>query len=885
MQTKTSFKFLGATLACLLMAACGGGAGTSAVPKGPDDGSGSTSSNNNTNSEAWRIGSGTGVEFVPTKLTASADVSALVNGQSITITANIVDYQGTLISTPTTVTFSSPCIVANTSTITGGNVVTSVAGVAKVEYVVGTCFGDDKVSASINHNNSIATATITLSKINNKKIGTGTGNNFIGGQLSVSNTTFYENDIAQITANIVDNQNNLISQPIQVIFHSPCIDEGFSSIIGGNVVTSSNGVITAQYKVGECSTDDKVTASTANGPANSTTTIEASATLQVDSRRIGSGFGPEFTEGALEIGIGSGALAPGGATTITAYIVNGKGDLVTDAINVTFSSPCLSAGNATLATANNAPAANNTVTAVNGKAIAVYTSKGCSGTGGADVIKASAAFRQVVLNASENLAVESDTAQTIVFDSASPTLINIKGTGGKETSILRFQVLGQGGSALKGVCVNFSPNTTVGGLALVPSKCNPAGPETYGSTTDANGYATVTVQAGTTATAVRVTATTDNGISTQSSVLAVTTGIPDQNSTSLALSDHAPLAWDTDGTIVTATMRMADAFNNPVPQGTAVTFTTSGGSIDGSCTTLTNDGSCSVEWRSQSPRPAPNEASPLFSFNSDGDYVMSGCSDGSSECRNGRVMIVASAIGNESFIDGNGNGLYDDIDKDIFYNSNGAYNSSTKNLLPTNTAACNLNTPIPSASQNKVNSCDDLREGYVDKNFNGDRDAGEEILDFNQNLIFDALPNGKYDGALCSGAAKANGDCTSNKVNVRQNQVLVMASNKPYVPLGFTDSSFTAPEEDITLTVMIADENGNGLPAPTSVSLTTNNLKNATATVVAGTIGGETEPATIEITITSDKDIAKKPSGKLWLNITSAGLTTSYSINISNTYP
>jgi len=885
MQTKTSFKFLGATLACLMLSACGGGAATSALPGGGSSSSNGTGNGNN-NSE-WRVGTGTGVDFIPTKLSAGSNVSALFNGQTTTITANIVDTQGALITTSASVTFSSPCINAKTSSITGGNVVNSIGGVAKVEYQVGTCFGDDTVTASVNHNGTVSSASITLLKVNNKKIGTGTGNNFIAGQLSVSNTTLYEDDIAQITTNIVDNQNNLVTQPIQVIFHSDCIDNGTSTIVGGNVVTSSSGVVTAQYKVGKCSSDDVVTASTANGPANSQTTIQASATVPVDNRRIGSSFGQDFIEGALEIGVGSGALAPGGVTTITAYLVNSKGDLVTDAIPVTFASTCLSAGNASLSTTSNVAAPNNTITSVNGKAIAVYTSKGCAGSGGVDIITASASFKKLVLNASANLKVESDTAQTISFIDATPTLINIKGTGGLETSILKFQVLGQGGSPLKGICVNFSPSTTVGGLALVPSKCNPAGPETYGSTTDSNGYATTTIQAGTVATTVRVTAITSNGITTQSSQLAVTTGIPDQNSTSLSLSTHSPVAWRHDGVVSTATMRMADAFNNPVPIGTAVTFTTSGGSIDGSCVTKTNDGSCSVSWRSQDPRPAPIAGSPIFTLNSDNKYEMT-CSNGAAECRQGRVMIVATAIGNESFIDGNGNGLYDDIEKDIFYNAHGVYNGASKGLPVTSSAACNKNTPISSASQDKVNSCDDLREAYVDKNFSSDRDSDEEIVDFNQNGIFDLTPNGKYDGALCSGAAKANGDCTSNKVSVRQQQVLVMASETPYYPMGLSNVTLSKANDIQTLYILLADEHGNGMPADTTVSVNTGNLKNATASVnLSGAIGESTEQRTIEVLVTSDEDVSKVPSGKVRLDITSSGVTHSYTFSVfaSTPYP
>jgi hypothetical protein len=884
MHTKTPFKFLGATLACLILAACGGGAGTSAVPGSPGNNGGSSSSNDNTNTEAWRIGTGTGIDFLPTKLTAGSNINALFNGQTTTITANIVNNQAALITTPTTVTFSSPCINNKTSTITGGNVVTSIGGVAKVEYQVGTCFGDDTVTASISHNGSVSTASVTLPKLNNKKIGTGVNSSFIAGQMAASSTTLYEGDIAQITANIVDNQNALVTQPIQVTFHSECIDNGTSTIVGGNVVTSSNGVVTAQYKVGKCNSDDKVTASTANGPANSQAVIEASTTLSIDTRRMGSGFGADFTEGALEVGVGQGALAPGGVTTITAYLVNSNGDLVTDAIPVTFSSPCLSAGNASLTTTANIAAPNNTITSINGKATAVYTSKGCSGTGGVDLIKASAPFKQLVLSASANLAVKSDTAQTIVFQSANPKLINIKGTGGVETSVLTFQVLGQGGSPLKGVCVNFSPNTTAGGLALVPSKCNPAGPETYGSTTDSNGFATTTVQAGTTATAVRVTASTitDTGliISTQSSILAVTTGIPDQNSTTLSFTNFAPAAWNHDGVTSSAVVRLADAFNNPVPDGTAVTFTTSGGAIAGSCTTI--DGACPAIWKSQSPRPKPL-ATATFSFDADGNYIMT-CSDGSPECRPGRVKVLATAIGNESFIDGNGNGLYDDIDKDTFLNSNGKFNTSTKDLPLGLSTECARSTPSSTASVGDVVGCDDLGEAYLDKNFNFIRDTIEEITDFNQNGSFDT-PNGKYDGALCAGAAKANGYCTSNKVTVRDETTLVMASEHPLILANGLPPSpnlvkhiSIADNTTLNYLFLLADENGNGMPAGTTVAVNTSSLSGAEAKVtLSGALGMSREPTMIQLIVKS----ATGATGTFVLNITSEGITTSIPIDVN----
>lgn len=698
------------------------------------------------------------------------------------------------------------------------------------------------------------------------RIGSGTGVNFVSGAITstASSTTLFEGDKAQLSVNIVDGQGSPTSNIIKVTFDSPCLASGNSSVAGDRTVNTVNGTATVQYQVGKCDIDDKVTATIVTGSS----TLEASVLLPINTRRMGAGFGSSFINNALEIGIGETVLSAGGSTSVTAYVVNSAGELVTDSMSVTFSSPCLSANNATIT-------GGNIVATVNGRADANYISKGCAGVGGVDVIKATTTFRGVVLTSTGNIFVKPDSAQTISFKDATPKLISIKGTGGLETSTLRFQVLGQTGNPVKGVCVNFAPSTTVGGLALVPSKCNPAGPETYGSSTDADGYVSTIVQAGTVATAVRVTATTANGISTQSSALAVTTGIPDQNSASLSLSNLAPVSWNTDGTISTATIRLADAFNNPVPDGTAVTFTASGGAIDGSCTTT--GGSCPVDWRSQNPRPSP-AGTVSFSNVTETSYTMS-CSDGSKECRKGRVQILATAIGNESFIDGNGNGLYDDISKDTFTNSNGVYSASTKGLPLSNSNLCSPNAPNSSGAFGATNSCDDLREAYVDKNFSFDRDLIEEFIDFNQNGSFDALPNGKYDGALCSGAAKANGDCTSNKVTVREEATLVMSCTTPFNPVGLAAFQLSAGQT-VRIPILVADCNGNALAAGTTVSAVTTDLENATASVNrSGGLPMTTEPSIVVLIVKADA--VNPPKGSVGIQISSGGGSVSFTVKVN----
>lgn len=705
---------------------------------------------------------------------------------------------------------------------------------------------------SVLDGNGGGSGTSSSTAAKNWRIGSGSGSAFISGAIATSTSgTLFEGDTAQLSISIVDDQGNLTSEIKQVAFDSPCIASGLSTIAGGNNVNTINGSANIQYKVGKCDIDDKVTATIANGSA----TLEASISLPINTRRIGSGFGSDFVNGALEIGIGETTLSPGGNTSVTAYIVNTKGELVTDPMDVTFSSPCLSAGNATIT-------GGNTVATSAGKAMATYTSKGCIGVGGADAIKATTTFRGNVLTSSGYVFVKPDSAQTITFVSATPELVSLKGTGGLETSVVRFQVLGQAGSPVKGVCVSFVLSTPVGGLKLVPSKCLTSDPDGGSSTaTDSNGFASTIVQAGTVATAVRVTATA-NGISTQSSVLAVTTGIPDQNSTSLSLSDLAPVGWEYDGIKSTATIRLADAFNNPAPNGTAVTFTASGGAIDGSC--LTSGGACTVEWRSQNPRPQPSATFSFSNITASG-YTLT-CSDGSKNCRSGRVKILATAIGNESFIDGDGSGLYDDISKDLFATSN--------------SSKCTPSVPNSSASVGVANGCDDLSEAYIDKNLNGVRDPDEEFIDsVESNDPTFNLGNSKYDGALCAGKAKENGSCTTKKVTVRDDIVLTMASEKPLLA-GLQPFSLAAGAPQREIPVLLADINGNGMPKGTTVTVNTSNLANATASLsLTGSLAMSTEPTTFLLFVTPDA--TKTPSGTVAINVTYNNVTTTFTAKVN----
>jgi hypothetical protein len=118
----------------------------------------------------------------------------------------------------------------------------------------------------------------------------------------------------------------------------------------------------------------------------------------------------------------------------------------------------------------------------------------------------------------------------------------------------------------------------------------------------------------------------ENEASTVSKVLIVSTGVADQNSISLSaklLNPYGSRAseyeggancnslgtkndafytggLEADGLCTDVMIKLADKFNNPVPDGTAAILTTEFGRIQGSC--ITQGGDCSVSWTSQNPR-------------------------------------------------------------------------------------------------------------------------------------------------------------------------------------------------------------------------------------------------------------------------------------------
>jgi len=484
----------------------------------------------------------------------------------------------------------------------------------------------------------------------------------------------------------------------------------FSTTLGvltpTTAVTNSNGIASVQMTVGSVSGQGQVTA---------TATVEGKL---VSNNALYSVNLPPLHLTPITLGLSN--LSYGGSTSVSVEVRDASNNLfTTQDVDVVFTSTQAASGKATI---------NTPIRTINGVATTTYQATSATGV---DVVTASIAGSSV----NANITIAPLSASSIQFVSALPSNIGLKGMGGagiQETSVVTFRVLDTAGQPKANQQVGFSLNTSMGGLALS---------STSGSTA-ADGTVSVTVQSGTIATTVRVTASITGSsplISTQSDQLVVSTGVPAQDGFSISIQTLNTESWAIDGVQDKITARLSDHFHNPVPDGTAVYFTTSGGSVQPSCTTV--GGSCSVTWTSQDPRPA-----------------------------NGRTRILAYAVGEEAFLDINGNGVAD------------------------------------------AGEFTDTSEAFRDDNENGVRDANETFIDFNGDGIFNG-PDGKYNGVL-QGAAYVG---APRSKHIYSNSTIVMASSNALITNSCGSAITVSLGGSTSCNITINDVNGNTMPAGTTV--------------------------------------------------------------------
>ncbi|MBM5574608.1 Ig-like domain-containing protein [Deefgea sp. CFH1-16] len=413
--------------------------------------------------------------------------------------------------------------------------------------------------------------------------------------LTPTQATLALGETIQVTALVVDANNSPIAGAVvnfttDVTLGLLSPNAGLTNSAGQMTTTLSVANISASGKVGELIASAKYKDATGTDQTitNSMAYQIGSSTLKIDSMLAGL------------------TSISANANTSVEVLVSANGKPISGQ-TVNFSSQCAQAGKATIdATA---------LTNASGKAIASFTDKGCANT---DTITATLSNGQ---SQNVKVVIAPPTAASLAFNAITPAdgVITLKGYASAtrpDTAQVQFKVVDATGAPIAGQAVTFALDTSIGGVALLNANAA-TGQVTV--TTDSNGVANATVISGKQPTPIRVTATA-GALSSTSGKLAISSGFPDQDSISLAADKYNINGWYYDGTEAKITMRFADHFNNPVPDGTAINFITDGGRIgtgtQGSCTTV--DSSCQITLTSQNPRPS-----------------------------NGRVHVLAYAIGEE----------------------------------------------------------------------------------------------------------------------------------------------------------------------------------------------------------------------------------------------
>lgn len=373
--------------------------------------------------------------------------------------------------------------------------------------------------------------------------------------------------------------------------------------------------------------NEKTEADESSTSTETETTTEE--TIKIQLGRVDSG---EFVAGELSLSATN--IQAYGSSIVSAAVYDVEGNVYTDPVSISFKSNCSSTQLAKIT---------SPVSTENGIAETSYTAAGCEGT---DTITASVTVDDEVLTATATVEVEPAVIHSLRFESASPTQLFIRGLGQVEESIVQFRILDKEGRPVPNKEVAFSLGTEIGGVSLSDTLV----------TSDTSGVVKTAIHAGTKPTTVEVRAVLveNQNIVATSDTLVISTGVPDENSMTLAASVFNPEAWNIVNNEVQITAVAGDHANNPVPDGTLVYFTAEGGQIDPKCET--QNGSCSVTWRSSAPYPC---------------Y--------------GRASILAVMKGEESFTDSNSNGVFDDLEAfndmpEVFRddNENGSYDTDSE---------------------------------------------------------------------------------------------------------------------------------------------------------------------------------------------------------------
>ncbi len=450
-------------------------------------------------------------------------------------------------------------------------------------------------------------------------------------------------------------------------------------------------------------------------------------------------------------------LQTGVTATVRVHVYNETaGALFSDPVQVEFSSLCAELGKATL---GSAAATTSTVTSVGGVATTTYLADGCVGE---DTITATATVGTDNLAAQVTFNIETPAVSSIEFVSATPQVLALQGTGGAnrvENSVVQFRVVGTDGNPSANRNVVLELSNAPGGVVL----------DTNLATSNEDGIVEVTVSSGTVPGTLKVRAIFDvlgNGTTGANSTddvivtsdeLSVSSGLADADGINIFATIQNPEAWNYPNESVEITASLNDRSGGVVAIGTAVYFRSEMGRIgdgEGDAVCLTDaTGSCSVTWYSNGPEET------LYQHYDDavgGGLGRAGFGPGFD--RKGRNVIYAFTQGEETFVDFNGDNVYNDDGSATF--------------------------PATEAFT-------DLGEVILDYNENGTRQTGDGVaaylepyVEYDGDNTFDG-PDGLYNGVTCSsvaGNALENGHC-ADLVNISDSMTMAVSTSSANIYL------------------------------------------------------------------------------------------------------
>lgn len=408
-----------------------------------------------------------------------------------------------------------------------------------------------------------------------------------------------------------------------------------STLISATLITAAgtpaaDGItVTFTTDLGRFTVDGAKTATATTGdgsgvvvvPFISEKDVVGTATIVVNVRGVAQSIQIALTGAGAPAGIllsvDATTIAIFGTTGVTAQVLDADGNPVTDGTAVFFTTSLAGTG----VTASS--------TTVDGFASAVFSAGTQSGVATITASSGSA-------SASISITIESGPAGSLEFVSAAPTVIGVLGSALPQKATITFRVRDVNGNPVAdGTPVTFTLISGVGGGETLE-------PVQVGTTA---GVASTVLTSGTVSGPVRVQASVTIGTITLTSTstnVSIAGGSPSGAHLGVAPAFRNIAGLVTQGIICPVAAIVGDRFGNPVPQTTAVSFFTNGGVV--SPQGLTDElGNAFSEIKTGPPIPRAGPAP----------------DPGPGDPRTGFVTVIAVTQGEETFIDSNGNGLFD----------------------------------------------------------------------------------------------------------------------------------------------------------------------------------------------------------------------------------